>query len=51
MFLPDAQPLRTNSLPPLPDVACIIRSSSDGGRATRRLVELTRELIVDAAHV
>jgi DNA-binding transcriptional LysR family regulator len=51
MFLPDAQPLRTNSLPPLPDVACIIRSSSDGGRATRRLVELTRQLIVDAAHV
>ena len=49
MFLPDAQPLRTNSLPPLPDVTCIIRSGSDSGRATRRLVELTRELIVNAS--
>lgn len=48
MFLPDAQPLRSNSLPPLPDVTCILRSGSDNGRATRRLVELTRELIANA---
>lgn len=49
MFLPNAEPLRTNSLPPLPDVACIIRSGSDSGRATRRLVDLTREMILDAS--
>jgi DNA-binding transcriptional LysR family regulator len=51
LFLKNAPPLRLNSLPALPDVACIIRSSNDGDRATRRLVELTRELVNDAADV
>ena len=45
LFLPGGTTLADDSLPDLPDVACIIRRTGQVGRAAQRLLSLTREEI------
>jgi DNA-binding transcriptional LysR family regulator len=45
MFLPKAAPLDDKVLPALPQVAAIIRRGEAADHATRRLIELSREVV------
>ncbi len=45
LLFPDSEPLESNELPPLPDVACVVRRHGDLGRPAARLAQLAAEVI------
>jgi DNA-binding transcriptional LysR family regulator len=50
LFLRDMDPLDSNYLPPLPNIACLVDAAEDIDLPARRLAELTRSAVRDLGH-